>query len=477
MTKGKSTRRTLPEGSAVEASIAFDHYDSGIVFIVDHQYRITYINRVPAGLTEADVIGTSCLEYVPQEFHETVRQAIERAAGTGQPASYCVKAQGDDGATVWYSSLAIALPPGRQNRQTLIVTRDISARIEDAARRDRVAALLDLAHDAIMFRDGLDRVVFWSRGAEATYGYTSAEARGKVTHELLKTRFPAPLKELMAQTRKSGEWEGELVHTRKDGRTVFVDSRWALQRDEHGKPLGVLEVNRDITRRRELEVGLAASEDILSLALECAELGVWNLDWASGRVDLDARFCQVIGYAPEDIEPTMEGWLRHVHPGDRARLDRSIKEHHEGNTRIFDEEYRLRHKDGHWVWVHAVGKLMRDRDAHPVRVTGTLLDISQRRRLSEEGLELLKQIERMIREGTSVPAKAGAGQALDSLTRREVQVLGMVAQGLTSPEIAEQLHLTSHTVVSHRQNLMRKLDLHNTAEVIRFAIDSGVKIR
>jgi PAS domain S-box-containing protein len=99
------------------------------------------------------------------------------------------------------------------------------------------AQLLDLTHDSIFVRDTDDVVTYWNRGAEELYGWSRDEAVGKVSHRLMKTIFPAPLENMAAELFRTGRWDGELVHTRRDGSRVTVSSRWSLQRDERGRPV------------------------------------------------------------------------------------------------------------------------------------------------------------------------------------------------------------------------------------------------
>ena len=122
------------------------------------------------------------------------------------------------------------------------------------------ASLLDLTHDTIFVRDMNDVITYWNRGAEERYGWSSEEAVGRVSHELTQTTFPAPLQEINAELLKTGQWEGELIHTRRDGTTVTVASRWALQRDEAQKPVAILETNNDISERKRAEDALRTSE-------------------------------------------------------------------------------------------------------------------------------------------------------------------------------------------------------------------------
>jgi PAS domain S-box-containing protein len=127
------------------------------------------------------------------------------------------------------------------------------------------ADLLDLTHDTVFVRDMNDVITYWNRGAEERYGWSSEEAVGRVSHELTQTSFPAPLRDMNAELLKTGRWEGELVHTRRDRTQVMVASRWALQRDESGNPAAILETNNDVTERRRAEALLAGENRLLEM--------------------------------------------------------------------------------------------------------------------------------------------------------------------------------------------------------------------
>jgi PAS domain S-box-containing protein len=130
------------------------------------------------------------------------------------------------------------------------------ARIIEDSDPQNLNDLLELLHDAIIVMDANRVILYWNRGAERMYGWTAAEAQGHVIHEFFHTEFPESLEELRKTLFETGAWEGELVHRTKDNRVLVVESRQALQRDEHGRPRRVLEVNRDITARREAEESL-----------------------------------------------------------------------------------------------------------------------------------------------------------------------------------------------------------------------------
>jgi two-component system, LuxR family, sensor kinase FixL len=115
------------------------------------------------------------------------------------------------------------------------------------------ANLLNLTHDSIFVRDMNAVIKYWNRAAEELYGWASEQAVGRRAHDLLKTVFPASLGQIEETVIRAGRWEGELVHTKKDGSQVVVASRWSLQRDDRNAPAAILETNNDITARRRAE--------------------------------------------------------------------------------------------------------------------------------------------------------------------------------------------------------------------------------
>ena len=134
------------------------------------------------------------------------------------------------------------------------------------------AALLDLTHDAIFVRDRNDVITYWNAGAEKLYGWSRKEARGQKADALLKTKYP-----LSAGTPEQlddpGRWQGELVHTRRDGSEVWVASRWAMQRDERGRRVATMETNSDITEQKQAEDALRHARSQLEHVTRISTLG------------------------------------------------------------------------------------------------------------------------------------------------------------------------------------------------------------
>jgi PAS domain S-box-containing protein len=152
------------------------------------------------------------------------------------------------------------------------------------------ASLLDLTRDTIFVRNMNDVITYWNRGAEELYGWTGQEAVGKVSHQLTRTSFPEPLNEINTKLLRTGCWEGELIHTTREGTRVVVASRWSLQRDERGNPTAILETNNNITERKEAQEALRRSRDELEIKVKerTAELRKTNVDLQSVNEELEA---------------------------------------------------------------------------------------------------------------------------------------------------------------------------------------------
>lgn len=260
-----------------------------------------------------------------------------------------------------------------------------------------------------------------------------------------------------------------------DGGVRWVAVSGLAQSDAQGHLYAMAGTVIDITQHKAAEVALEESRLQLSLALAGAELGTWDVDIPTGRSIYDERYCAMLGYRVEEIEPTLDGWQRQIHPDDLAIVNEAIRAHLAGETCRYDVEYRLRHKAGHWVWVLARGKVTYDAAGRPLRATGTLLDITDRKRVATEGADLLRKIEALLagldrRRNGAQNSHHEDSSAQVRLSPRNRQVLGLVAAGLTSAEIAQRLGISNETAMTHRRNLMRKLGLRNKAELIRYAL-------
>jgi PAS domain S-box-containing protein len=210
----------------------------------------------------------------------------------------------------------------RSNAQLLA---EIAARTRAEETLREQAALLDLTHDTVFVRDEHDLITYWNRGAEELYGWTKAEAVGTVSHARMRTTFPAPLDEIMAELTRTGRWEGELVHTRRDGTTVVVASRWSLRRSAHGRVLAILETNNDITERKRAEEALDRARAELAHVTRVTTLGelaasiAHEINQPLAAIVADANAClHWLDAVPPPLDEVREALAAVVNDGNRA---------------------------------------------------------------------------------------------------------------------------------------------------------------
>jgi diguanylate cyclase (GGDEF)-like protein len=135
-------------------------------------------------------------------------------------------------------------------------------------------------------------------------------------------------------------------------------------------------VTLTLARERELRV----HAEKVDLALAGADLGLWSLDIQAGTRSVNTRALQMVGDHPDDPVDDVFAWAARMHPEDLLHANHARNVHERSESDAYVADYRVRHKLGHWVWIHARGKVTA-RDAHgePARLDGTYLDISERK--------------------------------------------------------------------------------------------------
>lgn len=216
------------------------------------------------GYKAEEIIGKSILTVIPKDRHSEEREILRRIRNGEVIEHYETVRCRKDGTLV---DVSLTISPIRDFGGKIIgvskIARDISRQKKGERLLAEQARLLDLSNEAILVRGKDDRITYWNRGAEDLYGYPAEEALGKVTHKLLRTEYSEPIEQIFAKLERETRWSGELVHKRKDGARVVVMSHWALDWDQFGRRAFILETNSDITKRKQTEVALQRSKQLL----------------------------------------------------------------------------------------------------------------------------------------------------------------------------------------------------------------------
>ena len=254
--------------------------------------------------------------------------------------------------------------------------------------RALLRGLIDSVPDLIAFKDTQGRYLGCNKAFAEAYGLSEASIVGLRDAEVFPDR---PHLEgggrdpvVVSAPEHHEEWlEG------RDGALRLLDTLRTPYRDQDGEFLGEIRISRDFTERRRVREQIAERERRMMLALEGAGLGLWDWDVPSGKASFSPVWLRILGYMPDELSPHVSSWETLVHPDDWRDIRESLEPHLRGLTDAYRAEYRLKHKDGHWVWVLGAGRVL-DRGEHgePLRVVGIHEDISPRKAMEESLLQL-----------------------------------------------------------------------------------------
>ncbi|WP_027167453.1 PAS domain S-box protein [Mesorhizobium sp. WSM3224] len=276
----------------------------------------------------------------------------------------------------------------------------------------------------------------------AMLGYSRAEIEAltfpQITHpdDLLIGRETM----LSVSEGRISSYHFEKRYLRKDGTPVWAQLAGSVIRDEDtGKPLYLVSQIEDIDARKQAEARIAEAETRWNFALTSAGQGVWSLDMRKGGTTYSETWVKMLGYADGELDGDPDRWLTLIHPDDRERVAEADRAHLAGETPFFEAEFRMRHKDGHWVWILDRGKMIeRDADGRLIRAIGSLTDITERKeaeaRLMVSAAMLADEKERLK---VTLQSIGDAVICTDAANR--VTFMNPVAEKLTGVEVDEAL--------------------------------------
>ncbi len=184
---------------------------------------------------------------------------------------------------------------------------------------------------------------------------------------------------------------------------------------EEGRTVRFIGTTRDVTESRRAEQALRETEERYRLAARATNDAIWDWDLATNHVRWNEALHTAHGHAPDTVEPTGDWWIDHIHPDDRARIDRSIHAVIEGDGTAWSDEYRFRRADGTYADILDRGFVLRDATGRAARMIGAMFDISERKRAEEHQRLLTGELQHRVKN-TLAMVQAIAAQTFRNVT-------------------------------------------------------------
>jgi len=310
-----------------------------------------------------------------------------------------------------------------ENAEGTSFARQGAERQAQAVSREQ-ADLLNLTHDAIFVRDLDGTIRYWNRAAEELYGWSAEQAVGRVVHELLKTVFPASIEKIEGDVLRAGRWEGELVHTKRDGSQVFVATRWSLQRDQNGAPFAIFATNNDITERKRAEHAREEIEELWRATFESNPTMYFIVDAAGAIVSVNAFGAQQLGYGASELigQSVLNVFAESDREFVRGRATACFEQ--PGQTMRWEAQ-KIR-KNGTTLWVRETANAVVLK-SRPVLLV-VCEDITEQKRAEETARQSEKELREVIE---TIPAMAWAALPDGSsafVNRRWIDYTGLSPQ-------------------------------------------------
>lgn len=383
---GQYVHRRHAEELELELSRARREFDRIVSNLSDYLYTVRMTAddqvRMVYASPNTEMFGGSVpdgddMKFLTSMVHPDDSDSLEEYSGrlmAGQPAEMECRLIGFDGVTRWVWARAY---PRHEDGVFYIdgVISDVTPRHHDHVRLRQQAELLDLAPTAVIVRDLDDRITWWNRGAETTYGWSAEAAVGCPTHRLLDTRFPVLRTLVDRALAEEGKWHGELSHLRSDGSRIIVLSHQAVQRDEDGAPVAILEVNVDVTARKQAERQQADSEQRLRTQFALATVGQATIGMNGVFQQVNPALANMLGRQVGQLETMTFDQI--THPAERAGNQRAAALLFTQDLPM-DRSLRMLHADGGIVDTEVGMSLVRDSDGQPVGFIAVIQDVTAR---------------------------------------------------------------------------------------------------
>lgn len=374
---------------------------TALAILIYQDDRIVYANKSTTEITEYDeeeLIGMLFWDLVHPDDLERVKEAgAKRQLGKETIPRYefkivtktgKIKCVDLSGTTILYNG----------KNAGIISVNDVTDRVNILEKvresEERAKFLANVTFEGIVIHKN-GKIIDVNESFQKITGYGKKEAIGK---NLLDYVVLAKDKiKIMTKIVQQKAAPYTITAQRKNGER-FIAELEACNIKYNGKMVRIAAI-RDVTERSQMEKALEQSQERLEMALDGASIGLWDMDYVTGKVYRSDNWATMLGYKPEEIHNDEDFWEWLLHPDDKERVKQESRKVQKNRERYIRTEYRLRCKDGSYKWILSWGQYAEySKNGVALRSVGVHIDIDKRKKAEEEIQNLLKSKEILLKE-------------------------------------------------------------------------------
>jgi PAS domain S-box-containing protein len=372
-----------------------------IIFVVNREGIISYINSAPEGITAQEAIGTNVYDYVPKEYHDTLSRALERVFLNGEKESFEILARGPNDVPAWYTTRVGPIRRDDRVVEAILITSDITERkqLEEELQsyRNHLEYLLKEHSMALMESEKnlrkaqeVSHLGHWRLDPQTMSVEASDElldifglSREETTLDAFAERVHPEDREYHLSHIRRGMQQGEpwnIEHRllMKDGTIKWVNAIGEAESDKQGKVKFLVGTVQDINDRKNSEAKLIESENRLRQAQQIAKLGFWDWNITTDELYWSDETFKMFGLEPQKLTPTYEMFMKIIHPDDMQYVQEYINASMRDDA-PYNISFRYIRPSGEIGYLHSQGEVTRDNRGKPVQFMGIQVDITEQK--------------------------------------------------------------------------------------------------
>lgn len=391
------------------------------VFLYDHDLRYVVADGsslAGVGFSKEALEGHTIYELLPPEMCARLAPlrrralagemvAFEESYGGRIHAVHLLPIRDATGAVVYGMGVALDITERKREQERL------------AENESRLRAIIDAEPECVKVLDRDGRVASMNRAGLAMIEADAPEqVVGHAVLSLVAPEYRASFAELSRRVLAgdSGTLAFEIVGLK--GTRRWLETHAVPLRNPQGQIYALLGITRDVTTRKHAEQALRESQERLQLVARATNDAVWDWDLVTDNLWWGGGIQKIFGYPPEELEPSAASWYSRLHPEDRDRVITGIRAAIDGGETSWSDEYRFRRRDGGYAEIYDRAYVIHDANRHPVRMVGSMMEVSERKRTEAQLRNLAARLEAIREEERTRIAREihdEVGQALTAL--------------------------------------------------------------